>query len=1073
MHRILSFSYKSAISLLNTLVIKTTRQSAKNPIEMMVSSLILGSVTYVYLFNLAKSSELLASATYPSSARATVLYASARDTSFSPTLEYTTLIPPITHLGLKQLAISQVNGLSKQGLINILQFQDYVESDLHFSDGRLSNAWTYRDNLCYKTKNKCFMQSPLDNWNYDINQLQKDQNPLSKLDFYQQNKIVLSFLFDLNDGQHVQAAALWEQKVMSLSLDKLVPLTKHHNYERTSTILWLARVIKNISKDMTERMNNASKIDLIVISTGYVLMASTFLSLYIRMHKLGSKYTLATTIFMSGFFSFMLSLATVYKLGSPVNPILLSEATPFLIVTIGFERPYKLTKCIFEENSKYTTDRTTNNVHHVISNAVRLIAPSLIRDGFLEILVFMFGAKSTLPGLREFCLMSAILIAYDMVLMFTWYISVLSLKLELRKIQETTIIRVTNSPSTSTPLTTVRESVRNSSKKPTIIKTKLLLIIGFLIMHVFEFCSTLSFSSSETNLHPKSAMTTSSTMEPILTSILHHHRQSVNGTASLLLRASLPLYFQILKAQPSYVVLWPPSITGLLAKLYTTYTIYAQDPVISKWVIAILMASVLLNTYLFEIAKHAKPHQIIQTILTDQTVPKKQHRKKGKGKGKGTIIRTLDNCLEILHSSEMGAPALADEEVISLVQHGHIAPYSLDKVIGDFERAARIRKKIISKDSVTQTLEASALPVSGYDYAKVLGACCENVIGYMPIPIGVAGPMLIDGSKTHIPMATTEGCLIASVSRDCKAANGGGGATTVITADSMTRGPCVEFPNITQAGQCKQWMETQGLDKVTQAFNSTSRFSRIKNLQIAVAGKLLYIRFSTATGDAMGMNMISKGCEKALATIAEQFPGMQIVSLSGNCCTDKKPAAINWIEGRGKSVVTEAVISREIVEKVLKTSIEALVELNLSKDLIGYAIAGSVGGFNAHAANILAAVYIAADQDPAQNVESSNCITLMKCINNGRDLHISCSIPSIEVGTMGGGTILPPQQAMLDILGVCGPHITHPGKNAQRLARIICATVMAGELSLCSALAAGHSIQAHMEHNRTSFFPLC
>lgn len=255
MYRILSFSYKSAISLLNTLVMKTTRRSVKNPIEMMVACLILGSVTYVYLFNLAKSSELLASAIYPSSTHATFLYASPSDTSFSPILEYTTLIPPVTHLGIKQFDISQVNGLSKQSLINILQFQDYVESDLHFSDGRLPNAWTYRDNLCYKTKNKCFMQSPLENWNNDINLLQKDQNPLSKLDFSQQNKIVLSFLFDLNDSQHVQAAALWELKVMSLSLDKLVPLTKHHRYESTSTILWLARVIKNIFKDMIERMN--------------------------------------------------------------------------------------------------------------------------------------------------------------------------------------------------------------------------------------------------------------------------------------------------------------------------------------------------------------------------------------------------------------------------------------------------------------------------------------------------------------------------------------------------------------------------------------------------------------------------------------------------------------------------------------------------------------------------------------------------------------------------------------------------------------------------------------------------
>jgi hydroxymethylglutaryl-CoA reductase (NADPH) len=240
----------------------------------------------------------------------------------------------------------------------------------------------------------------------------------------------------------------------------------------------------------------------------------------------------------------------------------------------------------------------------------------------------------------------------------------------------------------------------------------------------------------------------------------------------------------------------------------------------------------------------------------------------------------------------------------------------------------------------------------------------------------------------------------------------------------------------------------------------------VRKLKVALAGRLVYIRFSTTTGDAMGMNMISKGCEKALSKIAERYPDMQIISLSGNYCTDKKPAAINWIEGRGKSCVSEAVIPGSVVQKVLKTTVDALVELNISKNLIGSAMAGSVGGFNAHAANILTAIYLATGQDPAQNVESSNCITLMKAVNNGKDLHISCTMPCIEVGTIGGGTILPPQQAMLDFIGVRGPHPTEPGANARRLARVICASVMAGELSLCAALAAGHLVQAHMAHNR-------
>jgi hydroxymethylglutaryl-CoA reductase (NADPH) len=365
-------------------------------------------------------------------------------------------------------------------------------------------------------------------------------------------------------------------------------------------------------------------------------------------------------------------------------------------------------------------------------------------------------------------------------------------------------------------------------------------------------------------------------------------------------------------------------------------------------------------------------------------------------------------------------------------------------------------------------LETSALPLANYHYDKVMGACCENVIGYMPIPVGIAGPMNIDGVNVHIPMATTEGCLVASAARGCKAINAGGGAWTVVTADGMTRGPCVEFPTVLRAAECKRWIEQEGNTILTDAFNSTSRFARLRKLKVALAGKLVFIRFSTTTGDAMGMNMISKGCEKALGVLSGTFEDMQIISLSGNYCTDKKPAAINWIEGRGKSVVAEAVIPGAVVEKVLKTTVDALVELNISKNLIGSAMAGSVGGFNAHAANILTAVYLATGQDPAQNVESSNCITLMKGVNGNQDLHISCTMPCIEVGTIGGGTILPPQQSMLDMLGVRGPHPTEPGKNAQRLARIICASVMAGELSLCAALAAGHLVQAHMAHNRSA-----
>jgi len=342
-------------------------------------------------------------------------------------------------------------------------------------------------------------------------------------------------------------------------------------------------------------------------------------------------------------------------------------------------------------------------------------------------------------------------------------------------------------------------------------------------------------------------------------------------------------------------------------------------------------------------------------------------------------IRSLEECMQIFDSSPTGVRELNNEEIISLAQAGKIAAYALEKVLGDFERAVFIRRALISRASMTKTLEDSDIPMKGYDYSKVMGACCENVIGYMPIPLGIAGPLRIDGKLYPIPMATAEGTLVASTSRGCKALNAGGGVTTVLTQDAMTRGPVVEFPSITEAARAKRWIDSpQGATVLRDAFDSTSRFARMQSLRCVMAGRTLYIRFATSTGDAMGMNMISKGVEKALSVMLEEFPHMNILALSGNYCTDKKPAAINWIEGRGKSVVAEAVIPGKVISSVLKTTVTGLCNLNLKKNLIGSAMAGSIGGFNAHASNILTAIFLATGQDPAQNVESSNCITLME-----------------------------------------------------------------------------------------------
>ncbi|XP_025074676.1 3-hydroxy-3-methylglutaryl-coenzyme A reductase [Pogonomyrmex barbatus] len=418
--------------------------------------------------------------------------------------------------------------------------------------------------------------------------------------------------------------------------------------------------------------------------------------------------------------------------------------------------------------------------------------------------------------------------------------------------------------------------------------------------------------------------------------------------------------------------------------------------------------------------------------------------------------------------SFLGASALTNEEVIQLVKHKDIAAYQLEKAVGDMERGVDIRRLVVG-NAGKFTEEMIDLPYRHYDYSKVFGACCENVIGYVPVPVGIVGPLLIDGQLYHVPMATTEGCLVASTNRGSRALMKCG-VTTRVTADGMTRAPVVQFPDIVRACEAMSWIEqSQNFQELKNSFDQTSRFARLIRIQPRIAGRDLHMRFVATTGDAMGMNMLSKGTERALLTMQTYFPDMEIISLSGNLCTDKKPAAVNWIEGRGKSVVCEAIVPAEDVTFVLKTTVNKLIKLNNKKNFTGSALAGSIGGFNAHAANIVTAIFIATGQDPAQNVSSSNCLTLMEAWGeDGKDLRVTCTMPSIEVGTVGGGTGLPAQGACLAMLGVKGAHPTEPGENAKRLARIVCATVLAAELSLMAALASGDLVKSHLRHNRSS-----
>ncbi|XP_057865711.2 3-hydroxy-3-methylglutaryl-coenzyme A reductase 1-like isoform X1 [Cryptomeria japonica] len=407
-----------------------------------------------------------------------------------------------------------------------------------------------------------------------------------------------------------------------------------------------------------------------------------------------------------------------------------------------------------------------------------------------------------------------------------------------------------------------------------------------------------------------------------------------------------------------------------------------------------------------------------------------------------------------------------DGDIAAAVCNGTVASYSLESSLGDCKRAASVRRTALE---LMTGRSLNGLPLEGFNYESILGQCCEMPVGYVQVPVGVAGPLLLNGSEYMVPMATTEGCLVASTNRGCKAILMSGGATSILIREGMTRAPVVRFQSAKRAADLKFYIEDPtNSDSLSDIFNRTSRFARLQDIKCAVAGKNLYMRFSCFTGDAMGMNMVSKGVQNVLDHLQIMFPDMDVISVSGNFCADKKPTAVNWIEGRGKSVVCEAIITEAVVNKVLKTTVPALLELNMLKNLTGSAMAGAMGGFNAHAANIVSAIFIATGQDPAQNVESSHCITMMEGVNGGKDLHISVSMPCIEVGTVGGGTQLASQAACLNMLGVKGANGTSPGSNAQKLATVVAAAVMAGELSLMSALAAGQLVKSHMKYNRST-----
>ncbi|XP_032425212.1 3-hydroxy-3-methylglutaryl-coenzyme A reductase-like [Xiphophorus hellerii] len=757
--------------------------------------------------------------------------------------------------------------------------------------------------------------------------------------------------------------------------------------------------------------------------------------------QLGSKYILGIAGLFTVFSSFVFSTVVIHFFGKELTG--LNEALPFFLLLIDLSKACTLAKFALSSNSQ-------EEVRENISKGMAILGPTFTLDALVECLVIGIGTMSGVPQLEIMCCFGCMSVLANYFVFMTFFPACVSLVLELSRES-----REGHPIWQMSHLANVLAEEEDNKPNPVTQRVKIIMSLGLALVHAHTRLTAEHSGRNRTAEGPVAErLESAGTAWPLkLTSMELEHVITL-GLALLL--AIKYVVFEQADTESSLSLRSPISGASLIQKPRAADGCCRRDQSAARKSSAGVLATGVASSAVSDV----KP------LPEGDTTCKVRRSVSVEAGGCGAEPRSLEECMAVLSDPQSGPKMLTDSEVIDLVTARKILNYKLEALLETPERGVAIRREMLAR-KLPVSSALSGLPYKGYDYSKVMGACCENVIGYMPVPVGVAGPLLLDGQQFHVPMATTEGCLVASTNRGCRAVSLSGGCSSRILADSMTRGPVVRLPSACRAAEVKMWLETSdGFGLVKEAFDETSRFARLEKLLACVAGRNLYIRFQSQTGDAMGMNMLSKGTEQALSRLKQHFPDVEVLSLSGNYCTDKKSAAINWILGRGKSAVCEATIPAKVVREVLKSSTAALVDLNISKNLVGSAMAGSIGGFNAHAANIVTAVFIACGQDPAQTVGSSSCITQMEAAGpDGDDLYISCTMPSMELGTVGGGTNLPPQQACLQMLGVAGPN--QPGENARQLARVVCATVLAGELSLMAALAAGHLVKSHMTHNRS------
>jgi hydroxymethylglutaryl-CoA reductase (NADPH) len=330
------------------------------------------------------------------------------------------------------------------------------------------------------------------------------------------------------------------------------------------------------------------------------------------------------------------------------------------------------------------------------------------------------------------------------------------------------------------------------------------------------------------------------------------------------------------------------------------------------------------------------------------------------------------------------------------------------------------------------------------------------------------GPVKISGNvattTTQVPLATYESPLWPSVGRGAKVSMlTDDGIVATLVDERMTRSVLVEATDagtaLAAAGRIQD-MLTQLKDLV----RAHSRFTELVAIRTEINANLLFVRFEFTTGDASGHNMATLAADTLLAHLLQTVPGIGYGSISANYCTDKKATAINGILGRGKNVVAELLIPRQVVEQVLHTTAAKVATLNLRKNMLGTLLAGGIRSANAHFANMLLGFYLATGQDAANIVEGSQGVVMAE--DRDGDLYFACTLPNLIVGTVGNGKGLAFVDTNLARLG-CREQ-RPPGDNARRLAVIAAATVLCGELSLLAAQTnPGELMRAHVQFERS------